>query len=153
MFRLIMTLLSSIYLNIFDIKSNYALVMEKNNTEEILEKVDDVILKRSNTFAFKNDSFEVNINDETIEEIVNYYYLDNTLYILAKKGNDFYYLIIDTKNNKEIYFDKLANYLNLEDYYENRKITSCQLLKDDLTFVGTLGDEDVFIGSKDNLKI
>lgn len=153
MFRLIMTLLSSIYLNIFDIKSNYALVMEKNNTEEILAKVDDVILKRSNTFTFKNDSFEVNINDETIEEIVNYYYLDNTLYILAKKGNDFYYLIIDTKNNKEIYFDKLANYLNLEDYYENRKITSCQLLKDDLTFVGTLGDEDVFIGSKDNLKI
>ena len=66
MFRLIMTLLSSIYLNIFDIKSNYALVMEKNNTEEILAKVDDVILKRSNTFTFKNDSFEVNINDETI---------------------------------------------------------------------------------------
>lgn len=153
MFRLIMTLLSSIYLNIFDIKLNYALVMEKNNTEEILAKVDDVILKKSNTFAFKNDSFEVNINDETIEEIVNYYYLDNTLYILAKKENDFYYLIIDTKNNKEIYFDKLANYLNLEDYYENRKITSCQLLKDDLIFVGTLGDEDVFIGSKDNLKI
>ena len=102
MFRLIMTLLSSIYLNIFDIKSNYALVMEKNNTEEILEKVDDVILKRSNTFTFKNDSFEVNINDETIEEIVNYYYLDNTLYILAKKRNDYYSLIIDTKNNKEI---------------------------------------------------
>ena len=153
MFRIIMVFLSSLYLNIFDVNSNYNLVMETRESEEVLNKIDDIILTSNNGFTFKSEQIDVTINKEEINEIINYYCIDDVLYILAKNDSEYYFLMYDTKKNKELYNDKLANYLKLETYFEKRKITSCDFLKEGLVFSGTFDNEDIFIGSKDNIKI
>lgn len=153
MFRIMMLFLSSLYLNIFDVNSKYDLVMETRESEEVLNKVDDLILTSDNKFTFKNELIDITISNEKIDKVINYCYIDEVLYILGQKDNEYYFLIYDSKKNKELYNDKLSNYLNFEAYFEKRKITSCEFLKEELVFSGTLDNEDIFIGTKDNIKI
>lgn len=138
-------LLSSVFLNMFDINENYC-VPVNTSFEEVISENDGIKLINRNGYIFLVEDKEISLNIANNSEIINYYKDNGNINVLYFDNE--YYLKIINIATKEEDNQKIIDYLNLSFFKDEKGLTNCFML-DDLTIAGTINDNDVFIANKE----